>query len=81
LTAADYDQMGQPRVYSPDGAGTPASTGAAPASNSGAPAPSSASSGGASQPQITVNVQAMDAQSFLDRSDDIAKAVRAAMLT
>jgi hypothetical protein len=31
-------------------------------------------------PQITVNVQAMDAQSFLDRSDDIAQAVRGAML-
>lgn len=32
-------------------------------------------------PQITVNVQAMDAQSFLDRSNDIAQAVRSAMLT
>lgn len=30
--------------------------------------------------QITVNVQAMDARSFLDRSDDIAAAVRSAML-
>ncbi len=30
--------------------------------------------------QITVNVQAMDSQSFLDRSDDIARAVRLAML-
>ena len=30
--------------------------------------------------QITVNVQAMDARSFLDRSDDIAAAVRTAML-
>jgi hypothetical protein len=32
------------------------------------------------QPQITVNVSAMDSQSFLDRSDDIARAVRDAML-
>jgi len=31
-------------------------------------------------PQITVNVQAMDARSFLDRSNDIAAAVRDAML-
>jgi hypothetical protein len=34
----------------------------------------------AAQPQITVNVQAMDARSFLDRSGDIAAAVREAML-
>jgi hypothetical protein len=31
-------------------------------------------------PQITVNVQAMDARSFLDRSTEIAAAVRDAML-
>ena len=31
-------------------------------------------------PSITVQVQAMDSQSFLDRSQDIAKAVRLAML-
>ena len=30
--------------------------------------------------QITVQVQAMDSQSFLDHSDDIAQAVRKAML-
>jgi hypothetical protein len=44
-------------------------------------APASAS-GGASgaAPQITVNVQAMDARSFMDRSNDIALAVRDAML-
>lgn len=33
-----------------------------------------------SAPQITVNVQAMDARSFLDRSGEIAAAVREAML-
>ena len=38
------------------------------------------SSGSAPAPQITVNVQAMDARSFLDRSSDIAAAVRDAML-
>lgn len=37
-------------------------------------------SGGAGVPQITVNVQAMDSRSFLDRSQDIAQAVREAML-
>jgi len=31
-------------------------------------------------PQITVNVQAMDARSFLDRSSELAAAVREAML-
>jgi uncharacterized protein YggE len=31
-------------------------------------------------PQITVNVHAMDSQSFMDRSSDIANAVREAML-
>ena len=34
----------------------------------------------AAQPQVTVNVNAMDTQSFLDRSEDIASAVRDAML-
>jgi hypothetical protein len=34
-----------------------------------------------SSTQVTVNVQAMDSQSFLDHSHDIAAAVRQAMLT
>ena len=38
------------------------------------------SRGAMAAPQITVNVQAMDSQSFLNRSDDIARAVRLAML-
>jgi hypothetical protein len=42
------------------------------------------SSGGsaaqAAAPQVTVNVSAMDSQSFMDRSNDIANAVRQAML-
>lgn len=37
-------------------------------------------SAAAAQQQITVQVQAMDSQSFLDRSNDIAAAVRKAML-
>jgi hypothetical protein len=43
--------------------------------------PRSVGSGGSNAPQqITVQVQAMDSQSFLDHSDDIAQAVRQAML-
>jgi hypothetical protein len=34
----------------------------------------------ASSPQVTVSVQAMDAQSFMDYSGQIANAVRSAML-
>jgi len=72
--SADYDQMGMPRVY---GAG--AASGTAPPS----PASLASSSGGDASgpaPQITVNVQAMDARSFLDHSNEIARAVRDAML-
>jgi hypothetical protein len=43
--------------------------------------PRSTGGSGANQgQQITVQVQAMDSQSFLDHSDDIAQAVRQAML-
>ena len=45
---------------------------------SGAGGSSTSASG---SPQISVNVQAMDAQSFLDHSTEIAQAVRQAMLT
>jgi hypothetical protein len=73
ISFADYDQMGMPRQYDPGPA-------AAPAGVAGAGGGGAASSGGAAAPQITVNVQAMDSQSFLDRSQDIAQAVRQAML-
>ena len=43
-------------------------------------APAGASGGSNGAPAITVNVQAMDARSFMDRSGDIAAAVRDAML-
>ncbi len=36
--------------------------------------------GSAAAPQVTVHVQAMDSQSFMDRANDIASAVREAML-
>jgi hypothetical protein len=77
VSNADYDQMGMPRAYSAAPAATSTET-------SGAASPGSTSSGsaagGAAAPQITVNVQAMDSQSFLDHSNEIAQAVRAAML-
>lgn len=43
---------------------------------------SAAPSGGSQTPpqQVTVNVNALDSQSFMDHSDDIANAVREAML-
>jgi hypothetical protein len=42
--------------------------------------PASGASQPAAAPSITVNVSAMDSQSFMDRSADIASAVREAML-
>jgi hypothetical protein len=85
---ADTDQFGMPRAYSAGGAGgsTPASSPASGTSGSAAAQSNNSGSGSsgspapAASPQITVNVQAMDARSFLDRSSDIAAAVRDAML-
>ena len=83
-TGVDYDQSGTSRVYA--ARSTP---GSMPDSTAAVQAtPPSGSNGGqsangastAQAPQITVNVQAMDARSFLDRSNDIALAVRDAML-
>jgi len=68
IAEASYDQTGIPRL---SGSAVDGSTGTDTA-GSGRAATSS--------PQINVTVQAMDAQSFLDRSDDIAQAVRQAML-
>jgi hypothetical protein len=64
----DYDQSGAPRVYErrvSEGAGA---------------GPEAGRGNGTGLRQINVNVQAMDARSFLDRSSDIAAAVREAML-
>ena len=74
IQAVDYDQMGTPRAY-----GAPRFTAGGVAfstrgDDSGAPASTGAA------PQITVNVQAMDSRSFLDHSQQIAYAVRDAML-
>jgi hypothetical protein len=80
VSGADYDQMGMPRAYSaaPDGTSAQTSGTASPGSSGGSGVPSGPSGAGAAQ--ITVNVQAMDSQSFLDHSNEIAQAVRAAML-
>jgi hypothetical protein len=65
ILSSDYDQMGMPRAYGPASA----------AGTGGIATPATAAS-----PQISVNVQAMDARSFLDHSGEIALAVRQAML-
>src|SRR5262249_14351116 len=70
-SAADYDQSGTVRPYLPT---------ASLANSTMAPSNSPAEGAGSSGPQIQVNVQAMDARSFLDHSNDIARAVRDAML-
>jgi hypothetical protein len=89
LTAADYDEMGLPRAYTDGGASPIGPTGSIDGYDSNPDGSQNNSNGAAGQPagnsatappQITVNVQAMDAQSFLDRSHDIAQAVRSAML-
>jgi hypothetical protein len=85
---ADTDQFGMPRAYSAGGAGASTQASSPASGTSGSTAtpnnnPGKGSSGAgapAASPQITVNVQAMDARSFLDRSTDIAAAVRDAML-
>jgi hypothetical protein len=73
VTGLDYDQTGAPRSYA--AAGT---SGSANGAASGTANGSGSGSGAA--PQITFNVQAMDARSFMDRSGDISLAVRDAML-
>ncbi len=84
LANANYGQMGLPRLAE---AGTPQASPAQPGGsvtsggNSGAAAnPVSGVASNSGTPQISVNVQAMDAQSFMSYSGEIAKAVRDAML-
>lgn len=68
FSPADYNQMGAARPYGAGLAAGRAPGGAPGAQPSSAPSP------------IQVNVQAMDARSFLDHSSEIAQAVRQAML-
>jgi len=90
----DYDQKGTARYYGAQqatsdamgaGGATAQETAYAAQAPSGAePATPAAASPSATpaaaSPQITVNVQTMDARSFMDRSNEIALAVRDAML-
>jgi hypothetical protein len=69
-----------PSPVSISGALTAPTAGSQQASTTPASSPSSGSSQTAPAPQVTVNVSAMDSQSFMDRSADIASAVREAML-
>jgi hypothetical protein len=73
MSDGDYDQMGMPRAYGGNSDGTSPASAAAPAGGTSGASPA----GGA---QVQVNVQAMDAQLFLDHSNEIAQAVRSAML-
>jgi hypothetical protein len=75
MTGLDYDQTGMARGYAPsvaNGGANGTATGTASGTTNG--------TANSAPQQITVNVQAMDARSFLDRSNDIALAVRDAML-
>jgi len=69
---ADFDQYGMPRLYNSATAGAAPQTG----SVNSTPITNTPGSGG----PINVTIQALDSQSFLDRSSDIAQAVRQAML-
>jgi hypothetical protein len=85
ISAMDFDQMGMPRTYSDSSGGsssggTSSGSSSSGGTSSGSTSSGASSSGGAPAPQVTVSVQAMDARSFLDRSSDIAAAVRDAML-
>jgi hypothetical protein len=79
IGGGDYDQNGMPRAYQWN-AGFASTEGSLPSIGNGFLSSGSSQPSLSSAPQITVNVQAMDARSFLDRSSDIAAAVREAML-
>jgi hypothetical protein len=66
FAGVDYNQAGAPRAIGPNQAGAPLAMGP--------------NQTGTTPAQVNVTVQAMDARSFLDRSTEIAAAVREAML-
>ncbi len=89
LSNSDYGQMGLPRVYDSSDTGASSGEGVTSATQSASTAQTASSASGTGSnsgesasgtPQISVNVQAMDAQSFMSYSGEIAKAVRDAML-
>jgi hypothetical protein len=71
---ADFDQFGMPRLYSDATSGTSQPPG------SSLTTPSTSGGSSTASAPINVTIQALDSQSFLDRSSDIAQAVRHAML-
>lgn len=79
LEAMDYDQTGLPRPYGSPSDAQPGATGTQGGGTTVQNGPGTPASSAAS-PQITVSVQAMDSQSFMDNSAQIAAAVRNAML-
>ncbi len=84
LGDAVYNQYGTPSIAPP---AEPAMAsmqylgGVTPTSSGSTGQPAQTNSGSSQRPQsITMHIQAMDSQSILDRSDDIASAVQKAML-
>jgi hypothetical protein len=82
LANAGYGQMGLPRLYDAPDASEISPGGVVAGASSPSGQAGGVSTGGqqAGMPNISVNVQAMDAQSFMSYSGEIAKAVRDAML-
>jgi hypothetical protein len=81
LSNVDYDQSGNPRTYSGAAQQQGASQASGDAGQAGNGSSQANQGGGSSGTQnITVNVQTMDSQSFVDHADDIANAVKSAML-
>jgi hypothetical protein len=80
ISDADYDQTGLPRLYLGGGTANPAGTNPATADAAAYGASAGPGPSVPSAPVVTVNVQAMDSRSFLDHSQEIARAVRDAML-
>jgi hypothetical protein len=76
----EYTSAGQPRPAASAPGGTSGSTPGGALGSTPGSAPNNPANVPASTTQITVQVQAMDSQSFLDHSNDIALAVRQAML-
>ncbi len=85
-TGAGSSASAQLPIYTPpapvpvSGVPQPQASATQPQNVSSASSQAGATTHSSAAPQITVNVSAMDSQSFMDRSDDIASAVRAAML-
>jgi hypothetical protein len=80
LVAADYDQLGMPRLADTAVPTQPTASSSDAGGPLAAPYGSDAAQSATVAPQVMLNIQAMDAQSILDRSSDIAQAVRSAML-